>query len=133
MISLLRGLVPGVWVYIVVAVVAAGLASVGTYKVEHWRSLAVIETLQHAFDQYQLQVATDANASSVKTLQALDRQNSLLSRIQQGLLKQRQLETTRSNLLIERLTNANGKSCPLSPAVVEYLDSVRGQTSSPSN
>lgn len=123
----------GWWLYLAVAVVSASLASVGTYKVEHWRSLAAIATVQSAFDHYKLQVLSDVNDSNQKTQNGLATLNKSLNQIQSQLKSQSVRDRQTSEALIERLQHENGKSCPLSPAVIEYLNSLRGTHPTPSH
>lgn len=123
--SFLPGL-GGLWIYLAVAVVSAGLASVGTYKVEHWRSLAAVAGVQKSFDEYRHTVDQSTILANQHTLDALSSLNKSLSGIQRHLTEVQVQHQKASSLLIERLQHENGKSCPLSPAVVEYLDSLRG-------
>lgn len=119
----------GIWIYLAVALVA----SFGTYKVEHWRGLANTAAVQLQFDNYKLLQLQAVNEENARVVAAMNAQLGILQSVTTKLASQRLASNKTSQILIERLTNANGKSCTLSPAIVEYLNSVRGPASTPSN
>jgi len=113
--------------WLCLAVVAGG--TVLGYSLGFQQARAQTLETQHRFDEYKLQVATDVNVENAAVVADIRALNKDLRRIVQSLQIQAAEDLTFSNNLQKDLQDANGKSCPLSPALSHYLDSLRSRPS----
>ena len=88
-----------------------------------------IAQVQHELDEYRLEVSDSVNAGNQRVIESFRRSTVELNKLLTINRQLTQEQTKSSDLLIERLKNAEVKSCELSPNTIEYLNSVRKQQS----
>lgn len=81
--------------------------------------------VETSFSDYKAQVAQSAAAGNARVLREMQGLQRSLKELMKEQQAKQAVDKAFSDNLIKELQNANGKSCPLSPAIVKYLDGVR--------
>ena len=119
LLNLIKSLILGrSWIFILVL----GLISAGSAGIASWKLKGLIDNqrysvLENEYSQYKLNVSNSVNAENTATINKMSNLMDSLKTFQLNFQKQQAANKEFSDSLIKELYEANGKSCPLSPAI----------------
>lgn len=111
----------GNWLWLLLAVFVFGSGAALGYRLGYSQGYSEVQALQIQFLQYKNEVLQAVNEGNQKTSIALDNLRGNLGEILLNLEKSRVESQKASADLKKGLQNANGQSCELSPAILNYI------------
>lgn len=124
MLTLLKTFLPvgrSLWTLGVLGLLCLALGSWLGSRVEQVNT----QRVQSQFDQYKIAVLQSENSELETSLAKVAELQGLLGQILRNQRQEAIEDKQTSENLIKELQDANGNSCPLSPAIESYLNGVR--------
>lgn len=125
MFGLFKLLSGGKWVYLVLALSIFAFGGVLGYQRGYQKGYSEVMELQHKFDEYRIEVLASVAKGNSQTLSKIDSLMGSMKTLERDFQLKKNEDLEFHNSLIKELYDANGKSCPLSPAIEHYLDRLR--------
>lgn len=114
------------WIFILcLSLVSAGSAATASWKLKDLIDQRSYSVLQHSFDEFKLNQSNSINTGNTAVINKIATLLDNLKGFQVEFKKSQDADKLFSESLKKELYDANGKSCPLSPAVEHYLDRLR--------